>query len=86
MQIREATPDDNGELTAFCSPQGTQNGKLQRIPLGPLVPPVMTFNLDQALKGVRGRVNAPYPTNKVGNSDCFRDLLFCSSSAHCRLG
>ena len=86
MQIREATPDDNGELIAFCFPQGTQGGKLQRIPIGPLVPPVRTFNLEQVLKGVSGRVNAPHPTNIVGDSHRFRDLLFCSSSAHCRLG
>ena len=86
MRIREATPDDNGELIAFCLPQGTQSGKLQRIPMGPLVPPVMTFNLDQVLKGVRGRVNGPYPANIVGDPHRFRDLLFCSSRAHCRLG
>lgn len=86
MQIREATPDDNGELMAFCLPQGTQVGKLQRIPIGLLVPPVMMFNLEQVLKGVRGRVNGPYPTNVLGNSHCFRDLLFCGSGVDCGLG
>ena len=86
MQIREATRDDNGELIAFCSPQGTQNGKLKKIPHGPLVPPIMAFILEHVLKGVSDRVDAPYPTNIVGDSYRFRDLLFCGSSAHCRLG
>ena len=46
----------------------------------------MMFNLEQVLKGVRGRVNAPYPTNKVGDSHRFRDLLSCGSCVDCRLG
>ena len=55
-----------------------------RILMGMPTSAPMAFDLEYVLKGVRGRVNAPDPTDVLGYSQRLRDLFFCSTSLNRR--